>query len=176
MSKKNGFTLIELLVVLFIISLLASLVIVNVSQARKSSRDAKRVANLKSIQTALEMYYEKYKAYPYTTTTPPVKTCNPNGGAITAGDACLGGNAAFKPFFGNGIVPTEPKTGWVDYYYWPKQVEGDNRTEGQGYTLLARCETTCSEGFKWSYATDGPVPPNLGYGVNGYYALTSSIE
>lgn len=64
MKKRSGFTLIELLVVVFIIGTLAALVIVNVSNARKSARDAKRVANIKSIQTALEMYNEKNGEYP----------------------------------------------------------------------------------------------------------------
>lgn len=67
--RKRGFTLIELLVVMFIIGLLATLVIVNVANARKSGRDAKRVANLKSIQTALEMYNQKFGSYPSTATS-----------------------------------------------------------------------------------------------------------
>lgn len=66
MSKSRGFTLIELLVVIFIIATLASLVIINVSNARKSSRDAKRIADLKTIQGALEMYFEKNTGYPKT--------------------------------------------------------------------------------------------------------------
>lgn len=64
--SRRGFTLIELLVVIFIIGILASLVIVNVSEARKSGRDAKRIANLKSIQGALEMYNQKTGGYPLT--------------------------------------------------------------------------------------------------------------
>lgn len=63
---SKGFTLIELLVVVFIIGLLAGLVIINVNNSRKTARDAKRVANLKSIQTALEMYNQKAGTYPTT--------------------------------------------------------------------------------------------------------------
>lgn len=63
-KKLKGFTLIELLVVIVIIGILASLVLINVNENRKSSRDAKRVSDLKSIQTALEMYYEQNTAYP----------------------------------------------------------------------------------------------------------------
>lgn len=57
MSKKNrGFTLAELLVVIAIIGILSAMIVANVSDSRKKARDAKRKADLKSIQTALELY------------------------------------------------------------------------------------------------------------------------
>jgi len=68
--KKNqqGFTLIELLVVIAIIGLLSTLSIVALNQARARSRDARRLADVKQIQTALEMYYNDKNTYPATTT------------------------------------------------------------------------------------------------------------
>lgn len=68
----TGFTLIELLVVIAIIGLLATIVTVSVNSARAKSRDAKRKSELRQIQTALELYYDKYNTYPVST---PV--CNP---------------------------------------------------------------------------------------------------
>ena len=62
--KKKGFTLIELLVVVAIIGLLATLSIVALNNARARARDAKRVADVKQIQTALELYYNDQGAYP----------------------------------------------------------------------------------------------------------------
>lgn len=62
----TGFTLIELLVVIAIIGLLASVVLVALNGARAKSRDTKRKADLKQIQTALELYYDKYAGYPST--------------------------------------------------------------------------------------------------------------
>ena len=59
-----AFTLIELLVVIAIIGILATLAIVSLSTARSSSRDAKRLADLKQLQTALEVYYNDYGSYP----------------------------------------------------------------------------------------------------------------
>ncbi len=56
MVKNRGFTLIELLVVIAIISVLSSLFISNYMEVRKKSRDAKRMADLKEIQKALELY------------------------------------------------------------------------------------------------------------------------
>ena len=53
---KRGFTLIELLVVIFIIGLLASIVVISVNSARKKARDARRIADLDTVRTALELY------------------------------------------------------------------------------------------------------------------------
>jgi type II secretion system protein G len=63
---SKGFTLIELLVVIAIIALLSSAVISSLSKARSKSRDAQRVASMKAVQTALEMYFSDYSRYPTT--------------------------------------------------------------------------------------------------------------
>ena len=65
MTTKKGFTLIELLVVIAIIGLLATLSVVALNNARLKSRDAKRVSDIKQIQTALELYFVDANAYPY---------------------------------------------------------------------------------------------------------------
>lgn len=61
---KFGFTLIELLVVISIIGLLATLVAANLNAARSRARDAERKSDLKSMQTALRLYYNDNGAYP----------------------------------------------------------------------------------------------------------------
>lgn len=63
-NNKPGFTLIELLVVIAIIGLLSTLSILALNTARARARDAKRVADVKQIQTALEMYYNDTGDYP----------------------------------------------------------------------------------------------------------------
>jgi len=63
-SKQTGFTLIELLVVIAIIGLLSTLAVVALNNARLKSRDAKRVADVKQIQTALELYFNECNGYP----------------------------------------------------------------------------------------------------------------
>ena len=65
--KNKGFTLIELLVVIAIIGLLASIVMVSLNSARAKARDVNRKSALKQIQTALELYYDKYGTYPVST-------------------------------------------------------------------------------------------------------------
>ncbi|MBI3963654.1 MAG: type II secretion system protein [Candidatus Kerfeldbacteria bacterium] len=55
--NKKGFTLVELLVVIAIIGLLATLAFVSLNSARAKARDAKRVSDVRQIQSALELYY-----------------------------------------------------------------------------------------------------------------------
>lgn len=65
-TTKRGFTLIELLVVVAIIGLLASVVVASLSNARSKSRDARRLADLRQVQNALEMYASDNNQYPST--------------------------------------------------------------------------------------------------------------
>ncbi|HEY4502142.1 MAG TPA: type II secretion system protein [Candidatus Paceibacterota bacterium] len=64
--KARGFTLIELLVVIAIIGVLATIVTVSLSSARSKPRDAKRLADLKSFQLAVDSYFSANDHYPYT--------------------------------------------------------------------------------------------------------------
>ncbi|MFA5644399.1 MAG: FISUMP domain-containing protein [Patescibacteria group bacterium] len=66
-KNKKAFTLIELLVVIAIIGILATLAIVSLQNARARARDAKRIADIKQIQTALELYFNDNGAYPAST-------------------------------------------------------------------------------------------------------------
>ncbi len=63
-SKKSGFTLIELLVVIAIISMLASIVLSATFNARARGRDGQRVAALRQVRLAVEVYYSIHGEYP----------------------------------------------------------------------------------------------------------------
>lgn len=70
-QNQKGFTLIELLVVIAIIGLLASVVLLALNSARQKSRDAKRLADVRQIASALELYFDDAvggtNGYPTTT-------------------------------------------------------------------------------------------------------------
>ena len=112
LSEKRGFTLIELLVVIGIIGLLASLSVVGVNNSRKKANDARRLSDIKQIQTALEMYYLEHPYYP------------PNSLGDELGTSqygCLGNNgfnitdACSEPMY-MGQIPVDPKSEG-DYRY-----------------------------------------------------------
>lgn len=110
--NKKGFTLIELLVVIAIIGLLSTLAVVALGSARIKARDAKRLSDLKQLQTALELYYTDQNQYP----------AAPSSGSI--GDAthvCLnasgfGSTGCASAYM--GLVPKDPSsTNAVPVYY-----------------------------------------------------------
>jgi len=62
--SKEGFTIIEILVVVVIIGILASIVVVSFNTTLRHSREGKRIADLKNVSTALDMYYAENNSYP----------------------------------------------------------------------------------------------------------------
>ena len=100
--NKKGFTLIELLVVIAIIGLLSTLSVLALNGARARARDAKRIADIKQIQTALEMYYNDNNSYPaaaltqLTTTTPPLMRVIPT--APTPADGSCTTSTGSNPY------------------------------------------------------------------------------
>lgn len=67
-TSGRGFTLIELLVVIAIIGILSSVVLASLNTARQKSRDARRIADIKQLQLALELYFDSKATYPSSTT------------------------------------------------------------------------------------------------------------
>jgi len=69
MKKNKAFTLIELLVVIAIIGMLSAITVIVLQNARAKSRDAKRIADVKQIQTSLELYFNDNGFYPASVTS-----------------------------------------------------------------------------------------------------------
>ena len=62
--KQIGFTLIELLVVIAIIGIMATMVMTSLNIARLKARDVRRLADIRQIELALQLYYDSTGHYP----------------------------------------------------------------------------------------------------------------
>ena len=82
---EKGFTLIELLVVIGIIGILSSTILVGMNTTRKQGRDARRIVDLRQVQNALELYFQKNSAYPSSGTWAALTT------SLTTGSDAPGG-------------------------------------------------------------------------------------
>ncbi|TAK05568.1 prepilin-type N-terminal cleavage/methylation domain-containing protein [Patescibacteria group bacterium] len=111
-QSHKGFTLIELLVVIAIIGLLSTLAVVALNSAREKSRDAKRVSDVKQIQTALELYYSDNQQYPDAAAGSVIGTA----AGLTRLDGDGFGAAATEPVY-MGLMPRDPQSPTINYTY-----------------------------------------------------------
>lgn len=121
---RAGFTLPELLVVMAIIGLLATMVITIAGEARAKSRDARREADIKTLQTALTLYVINNSAYP-----------TAGGGGV-----CLdGADTVSSQLMSGGVIstiPVDPRhdcSTAVHYHY--------TSTDGSTYSITYSLET-----------------------------------
>lgn len=142
--KARGFTLIELLVVIAIIGLLSTLAVVALGNARQKSRDAKRVADIKQVQTAMELYFADKNSYPI-------------DGAAGSGTLTLGTGSGARldtsgwsastdtdtPVYMQS-VPTNPGPGGADYVYRSFNTAGS-----------ADCDTEPCGSYSLTFTTEG---------------------
>ncbi|MBI4653042.1 type II secretion system protein [Candidatus Kuenenbacteria bacterium] len=76
LKNNKGFGLIELLVVIGIIALLSTIAMVSLNGAKQKARDAKRIADAKQMQIALDLYFDKKELYPIAITAIILGTAN----------------------------------------------------------------------------------------------------
>ncbi len=117
--RNRGFTVIELLVVTAIIGLIASIVLVQLSNTRGRARDAEREQEIKTIQNALAIYAVNAGRYPV------------YSGELTGSDAV---SMALRDENAISQMPLDPlNTGDYKYNY--------ESADGTTYTLAYFLET-----------------------------------
>lgn len=129
-GTSSGFTLIELLVVIAIIGMLASMVLASLNSARRKARDARRLSDMKTMQTALEFYYDQFNRYP-----------DSDLGGCGTWDTP--GNGTFiTPLVSNNFLPahimdplTNDSCGNYRYYRYPTGSSGCDTAKGSFYVL-----------------------------------------
>jgi len=128
-KKSAGFTLVELLVVIAIIGVLSTLAVVSLNNARAKSRDAKRVSDIKQIQTALELYFADLNTYPVQGTTAAKITLGGETALCLDEDAfvaaCDAGGTTYM-----GQVPSNPTPEGTAYLYHATDSAGADCTSG----------------------------------------------
>ncbi len=133
---RDGFTLIELLIVIAIIGVLATLLLANFISVRQRSRDAQRKADLRQIQSAVELYKADQGSYP--PDLPGIYT-NPCPGS----SALTGGTVTYI-----AKIPCDPSSISIflgppgNYYY---------SLTGSTYTLQACIENSNDKGSNIIY-------------------------
>lgn len=144
MPKGSGFTLIELLITISILALLSTIAMVSFSSFMKNGRDAKRQADLKTIQSVLESYYADQLYYPLQDSS----DCPEQGDGKFRLNCNLTSPNGRKNYFNK--LPSDPHSSNAEYSYQPKPVNCNNvDIKCRDYCLFADMEgleTPKSEG------------------------------
>lgn len=143
-AKGGGFTLIELLVVIAIISILSTVVLIGGDVARARGRDANRVAQVRQMQTAFELYFMDHDEYPSDRCDGDYVGCD-WAAAFTAMATELRDEGYL------GEIPEDPGKNPEVYYQYQKDYEwimcGNVRRPIPNYVLMFRGETDITSGF-----------------------------
>jgi len=121
MMRRSGFTLIEILIAMAIVGILASAALVGLGSVQQTARDTRRIQDLRSVQTGLELYYRRNGIYPCAQSCP---------GPMAWGDL----TTALQAVSGGSIIPSDPResSGYAPYAYG---------SDGGSYVIRATLET-----------------------------------
>ena len=156
-QSRQGFTLIELLIVVAIIAILAAIAVPNFLEAQTRAKVSRVKADVRSLTTALELYYIDSNEYPPNpppgTWLPPPKKTLPGPGVLGK----MGGDASQTSF---QILPA-PETHdlllgghlrgdrpWWNFFLYLLQAR--TRTTPAGKTAGEGTSGPCPQGFPGS--------------------------
>lgn len=132
---RRAFTLIELLVVISIIAILVAAATTSWLNAQQKSRDGKRKSDLKSIQQALELYFQNNGRYPDTGTSNVIK-CNVG----QQDNIAWGGNFTCDSITYINPVPKDPVSARDHVYLYQATAVDPNTNFPLKYVLSAKLE------------------------------------
>ena len=137
MKRSLGFTLVELLVVIAIIGILSTLAVVSLVDVKAKARDTKRVADISSLQRAIELAFVEERDYAAVlggACADPGSIIADCDGSVTAYMSSLntfhdpnGDNACTTPAFGCDFAISENATTPLTYQigFWLEKGTGE---------------------------------------------------
>lgn len=150
LKKLRGFTLIELMIAISIIAIISAVGLVTYNQSQKLGRDAKRKQDLRSIATALELYYQRNSHFPCAN-----HSRSTSANWLNNSDSITGCNIGSARVFDTNYInklPVDPlsnsatlfgtATGNYGYEYWANVVGTNCTVAGQYYYLATLLENS----------------------------------
>lgn len=139
--QNKGFTLIELLVVIAIISLLSSVIISSLNNARKKARDVKRVSAIKQVDIAMQFYFDKYGHYPDSTSNPIVPDTGSPWTLTQIGKGGVIDQILINENFMSS-APVDPVNDATHYYYYDRTHTCQNQVGNPAVLVVYNMETS----------------------------------
>lgn len=123
--------LIALIATIFF-GIFSTIAVVALNEARKRSRDAKRVADIRQIQTALELYFSEHSSYPIQgTKQEPLVLGGQGFRALTSRGIVNSVEEKKDGTVYMGVIPANPEPGGVPYKF---------HSDGKNYEILFSLE------------------------------------
>lgn len=156
--SRRGFTVVEVLVVISIISILASVIYFSGQESTAQARDAERQADLRNLETAIELYKNRYGRYP--------EGCNGAGnwsGQVGTDYECSGSNKNYI----RGLAPE-----------FIRALPSDPRLNGDdsGYVYLTNADGTSYRLVVWQSVEQDTVDQDHEFASCDIYDLCSNVH
>jgi prepilin-type N-terminal cleavage/methylation domain-containing protein len=140
----SGFTIVELLIAMSVIGILAILSVGTIPQSLAKGRDKERVADIDTLHSRLETYFDDHGGYPSTLNTTlfprldPLTLTDSKGNSMTINSPATDLSAALSSTTPTDGTPSE-------YTYTPYPTGCGGGTPCQGYVLKSYIEVPDSK-------------------------------